>query len=128
MLCLLIKNIIKILSSLYSYLFNLPIAINYGLPLNATKWKIEIRHVLEYIRKKVCKISKYTKYKNFDKEIRYNDSLRGIIENNIKDLTSRKIIDWIDINDIFKRHINKKGNYANALLVLTSLEIHLNNG
>jgi hypothetical protein len=25
----------------------------------------------------------------------------------------------------FKRHINKKGNYAHALLVLTSLEIHL---
>jgi len=119
---------IKILSSLYPNLFNLPIANNYGLPINAPKWKIEIRHGLAYIRKKVCKISKYTKYNNFDKEIRYNDSLKRIIENNIKDLASRKIIDWIDINDIFKRHINKKGNYAKALLVLTSLEIHLKNG
>ena len=92
---------IKILSSLYPNLFNLPIANNYGLPLNAPKWKIDIRHGLEYIRRKLCKISKFTNYNNFDKEIWYNDSLKRIIENNIKDLAPRKIIDWIDINDIF---------------------------
>ena len=44
------------------------------------------------------------------------------------DLKSRKIIDWIDIDSIWDAQINYNANHADALLVLTSLEIHLKAG
>jgi len=119
---------IRMLSSLYPYLFSLPIANNYGLPLDSPKWKNELIHSINYLRKKLGMLSKYTKYTDFNKEIRYNGYLQNVVKTNINDLASRKIIDWIDIRDILANHINKKGNYANALLVLASLEIHLKNG
>jgi len=44
------------------------------------------------------------------------------------DLKERKIIDWIDIDNIWKRHINKESDHADALITLASLEIHLKAG
>jgi hypothetical protein len=38
------------------------------------------------------------------------------------------IIDWLDIEDMLKNYLSKKGNYADALIVLASLEIHLKSG
>ena len=43
-------------------------------------------------------------------------------------LKKRKIVDWIDIDEIWKRHINKTADHADALLTLASLEIHLKAG
>ena len=54
--------------------------------------------------------------------------LRKIIYESIMDLKQRKIVEWIDIDGIWKRHINKKANHADALLVLASLEIYLKAG
>jgi len=65
---------------------------------------------------------------NIVKELLNRSDLKNIIHENIMDLKQRKIIDWIDIDSIWDRHINKKANYADALLVLASLEIHLKAG
>lgn len=43
-------------------------------------------------------------------------------------LKSRNIIDWIGMGKILNNHLSKKGNYADALIVLTSLEVHLKSG
>ena len=47
---------------------------------------------------------------------------------NVMDLKSRNIIDWIDIELILKNHLSNKGDFADALIVLASLEIHLKSG
>ena len=43
----------------------------------------------------------------------------------VKSSTGGVIVDWIDISGIWKRHMDKQGNHADALLVLASLEIHM---
>ena len=67
-------------------------------------------------------------YLDFNYAIRNKRDLRKIIYESIMDLKHRKIVDWIDIDEIWKRHINKRANHADALLVLASLEIHLKAG
>lgn len=43
-------------------------------------------------------------------------------------LKQRDIITWIDIEKILNSHLTNKLNYADALIVLASLEIHLKSG
>lgn len=67
-------------------------------------------------------------YLDFNNKIKHKKDLYDVINNNIMDLKKRKIVDWIDIDSIWQRHISKKANHADALLVLASLEIHLKAG
>ena len=41
---------------------------------------------------------------------------------------NQEIIDWINIDNIWKRHINNDSDHADALITLASLEIHLKAG
>jgi len=67
-------------------------------------------------------------YVDFDFEIRNNNRLKTIIYNNVFDLKRREIIDWINFDKIWQAHINKTANHSDALITLTSLEIHLKAG
>lgn len=69
--------------------------------------------------------NKSLNYINFPYAIRNDKVLNKIIFDNIMDLKSRKIVDWIDIDHIWKTNLDKSKNLTNALLVLASLEIHL---
>lgn len=102
---------------------------NFGLPLGASKSIVLMKRVQGKILK-TLKLSsgKGINYLNFNKKIRSKQDLKEIITNNVMDLRSRDIIDWIDIEEILKNHLSNKGNYADALIVLASLEIHLKSG
>ena len=67
-------------------------------------------------------------YIDFNEGIRNRKDLNTIIYSSVMDLKERKIIDWIDIDNIWKRHINKESDHADALITLASLEIHLKAG
>lgn len=101
---------------------------NSGLPLKASSFEI-------YCNRAKNKMKRLTKGKNlninyidFDHGIRYRDDLNKLVYENVMDLKNRQLLDWVDINKLWKDHINKKGDYSDALIVLTSLEIHLKAG
>lgn len=117
----------------YPSLFSIPVKSNYGLCLNASDLQIFIKKIqnrLYSYSKKILPalIHPHTNYLDFNEGIRNRKDLNKVILENIEDLKSRKIVDWIDISLIYKNHMNRKGNYADALIVLASLEIHLKAG
>lgn len=67
-------------------------------------------------------------YLDFNEKIRTKQDLRKVITSNVIDLKDRDIIEWRNIEEILNNHLTNKGNYADALIVLASLEIHLKNG
>lgn len=67
-------------------------------------------------------------YLDFNEKIRTKKDLKDLICNNVVDLKQRDIVDWIDIEEILNNHLANKINYADALIVLASLEVHLKGG
>ena len=67
-------------------------------------------------------------YLDFNEKIRTKQDLRKVITSNVIDLKDRDIIEWRNVEEILNNHLTNKGNYADALIVLASLEIHLKNG
>ncbi len=67
-------------------------------------------------------------YIDFGKRFESDPGFRSLLHENINDLHERKIIDWIDIQSVWKDHANKRVDCIDALLILASLEIHLKAG
>ncbi len=112
-------------------LFKIPNKTTYGLPLNSNELFIQLKkNIIRgklLINNRIYKMFKnpFLNYIDFESEIRNREDLRNIVYSNIMDLKARKIIDWIDIEKVWSDYFNLKKRYANALLILTSLEIHL---
>jgi len=118
----------KILQSAFPAVFKLPIKSNYGLPACSNKFKTTARRIKNTIYKTIGCLDPTINYVDFDFEIRNNNRLKTIIYNNVFDLKRREIIDWINFDKIWQAHINKTANHSDALITLTSLEIHLKAG
>lgn len=102
---------------------------NYGLPLGASKNAVYTKRLID----KILRMTKMSKgkevnYIDFNDKIRTKKDLKDVISNNVIDLNQRGIIDWVNIKDILDNHLSNKGNYADALIVLASLEFHLKSG
>ena len=67
-------------------------------------------------------------YLDFDWCIRKRNDLKKIVYDNIMDLKARKLIDWVDLETLWKEHMEKRNNHAAALMILASVEIHLKAG
>ena len=123
----------KIFVKEFPYLFSLPNKTSQGLSLNPSvinKFSnILIKGVNSYKRRlSINYTDPNLNYIDFNHGIRHRKDLNTIIYSSIMDLKERKIIDWIDIDNIWKRHINKESDHADALITLASLEIHLKAG
>lgn len=71
----------------------------------------------------------HTNYMDFNEGIRKRKDLNKVVYDNILDLKNRKIVDLIiDVEKIYNDHMKRKRNHADALIVLSSLEIHLKAG
>lgn len=124
---------IEFLQREFRDLFLLPVKSNSGLPLDCNSLQLASRR----IQNKLFSIGKrifpsfahpHTNYMDFEEGIRRRKDLNYIIETTIRDLGNRKIVDWIDLENLYSNHMNRKGNHADALLVLASLELHLKAG
>jgi len=124
----------EILKSAYPELFSFPITNNLGLPLSAPWWSKSIRFGTRLIKDMVRKISPWqninwiypnTKYIDFNLALRDRQDIKTLVYENIQDLKSRKIVDWVDIDSIWQYHQTRNGNYADVLTLLASLEIYL---
>lgn len=119
----------KILLSTFPKQFKYKTKANSGLPLNASSFTILSNRVNNKLfRMMGISTGKNINYLDFNEQIRNKSDLQKVISSNILDLKSRRLIGWIDIESILKKHLARKANFADALIVLASLEIHLKNG
>ncbi len=119
----------KILLNSFPKEFSYKTKTNFGLPLGASKNAIFAKRVVDKLLR-MTKLSsgKGINYLDFNEKIRTKKDLRDVISTNVMDLKQRNIIEWIDIEEILNNHLSNKGNYADALIVLASLEVHLKSG
>lgn len=101
---------------------------NLGLPLRASPACHFFKKVENKIAHTMRLKSKSINYLDFNYHIRNKPDLRAIISANVMDLKKRDIVNWIDPEKILNIHLSGKANYADALIVLASLEIHLKTG
>lgn len=123
----------KMLLKSFPGLFTLPTKENLGLSLASSRFSVFGRRVFFRIEKEINKIKPVftdpsINYLDFNQALRERRDLFKVIYDNLMDLKQRKIVDWIDFEQILKRHMNKRANHADVLLVLASLEIHLKAG
>ena len=119
----------QMLINFFPNLFKYKTKHNHGLSLGANKIKIKVQKGLNFIKRKSSIFNDpYINYIDFNHGIRNRKDLNSIIYSSIMDLKERKIIDWINIDNIWKRHINKESDHADALITLASLEIHIKAG
>ena len=119
----------KILLHSFPKEFSYKTKTNFGLPLGASRNHIFLKRVQDKLLRTIG-LSKGVgiNYLDFNEKIKTKKDLRDIIRMNLMDLKQRNIIDWIDIEEILNNHLLNKGNFADALIVLVSLEIHLKSG
>lgn len=137
----------KILMKAYPNAFSLPTAENLGLPLNASKTARNMRRRLLRQRSRISstlpnKISKIVtqmsapllarlnlfrvlNYIDFDQALRKEGSFKSTIYQNLQDLVTRHIVDWFDIDVMWKEHQDSGANHGRALTLLAALELTL---
>ncbi len=124
------RLLIKIGQKAFPDLFALPTKMMYGAPLGSRPELALAKRVVNKARKAVRRYVPSVNYGPIlydDFEERYRDS-PGLIEiarRNLADLSARGIVDWLDLDAIWKRHQDRSGNFADALNALISLELVL---
>ncbi|RLB71826.1 MAG: hypothetical protein DRH03_05405 [Deltaproteobacteria bacterium] len=123
----------KILLEVYPRLFALPTKTNFGLPLQVPGWRLKTRKAALRLRAMARRflpdqpenISPMINYIDFNAALRRREDLKRVVYENIMDLKHRRIVDWVDIDNLWHQHQKGQGNYADALTLLASLEILL---
>ncbi|MBM7839413.1 hypothetical protein JOC54_002693 [Alkalihalobacillus xiaoxiensis] len=95
---------------------------NHGLSIKAKPIQVLSKRITN---KFFSNISQHTNYIDFNEAINKRDDLREIIYENVMDLKNRNIVNWVDIEGIWKAHNRKEAKNADALVILASLEIHI---
>ena len=129
----------KVIFKSFPELFSMPTTNNFGFPLNKNKNIKSIRRVYEKIRFNISDkipivipivgdifpVFKSTNYINFNHALRHRNNYKETVFDNIQNLKSRKLIDWLDFDLIWREHQNKIKNHGIALMLLSALEINL---
>lgn len=115
----------RILSETFPFEFSLKTKTNFGLPLSASKFEIFIKRAHSKMNRILIGKNVNINYLDFNNEIRENKVFNKTIYENLSDLENRKIVNWVDLNKIWQDHMNKNADYADAILVLCSLEIQM---
>ena len=131
------KNLYKkILNHMYPYEFALKSETRYGYTAQAPEILIKIKQ--KYVR--LLRILKYKypkfplptnpmiNYLDFNHAFRKNVWLKKMVYSNLCDLKKRYLINYIDIEIIWNLHQAYKGNFAEEIITLFTLEIYLKQG
>lgn len=62
-------------------------------------------------------------YNDFDERFRDSPDWIELARRNLTDLERRGIVEWIDVQGIWKRHASRFGNFGDAIAALVSLEL-----
>jgi len=121
-----------ILVHAFPRLFSLPTKTCFGLPLNAARWRINASRRLHQVKARSRRFgvnifgpSPMTNYIEFGTALRERLDLRTLTLECLSALEERHIVDWIDIDALWREHQTGRVDHSSALLLLASLEINL---
>ncbi len=135
----------KILIKKYPALFTLPSANFLGGKIDISNLEFFSRRALNKIYKtihaypyrrldsfrflapiwKTLRIFSRLNYIDYDRAIMFDDNFKSIIRESIADLRVRGIVDWLDLDKIYRDHIEGISNNGLELILLSTLEISL---
>ncbi len=123
----------QFLSRTFPGLFDLGTKANEGLPLGARKPRVLYRKVRRKLQGAMGThwtrgLDPMLNYLDFGPALRSRPDLRNLVSSSLADLEKRRVVDWIDLGSLWKRHLTGAVDHSDALIVLTSLEIHLKAG
>ena len=119
----------KILLNLYPEFFKLPTKNKLGYGLDVSEFKFFRTRLINKIRQKTYGNSKRKdlNYFDFNEFIREKSDVNRLVKDSLFQLEKSKRIDWLDIQKIYKSHMNKETNNGGIIQLLASLEINLRN-
>jgi hypothetical protein len=123
----------EILKAAYPHLFAMPVKNNFGLPLEASPASQGIRILSVRARGLVRRIAPNLAYSispglnyiDFARALRRRQDLQTTVRENLADFKRRGIVCGVDPESLWQRHQRGRHSYADALVLLTSLEILL---
>lgn len=122
-----------VLKHAWPELFKLPTKNDFGLPMSASKWRRSLaraqlragnvlRRSLRWSRLGPLRMLNYI---DMDEAIRRRTDVREVIGSNVSDLKRRAAADWLDPDEIWRRHQSRRADHGDALTVLAELELYL---
>ena len=126
----------EILRKAYPRLFSVPVKSNYGLPLGMPTYAIKAQRgflkAKSVARRLIPRIpwglEPQTNYIDFNQGLRERADLKELVYENLQNLQRRHVVNWLDLESLWNRHQRRQANYADALTLLTSLEIYIRAG
>jgi hypothetical protein len=123
----------RFLLTTYTELFEIPSKTYEGLPLSASSSRLLARKARRHARAAAnvlypCFADEGLNYIDFERRARSSAEFRELLRGSLSDLAGRGIVDWIDLEGLWKaRHFWRRRHLA-AIMLLASLEIHLKAG
>lgn len=117
-----------------SRFFLYPVTKNWGGSLNSSSTESFFRHTSHWIRTRAAPshhlwdrigIYRVLQYLDFNDAVRERDDFRSMVRENIQDLKRRQLIDWLELDRLWRDHQDKKCDIGMELMLLTALEISL---
>lgn len=127
------KLFIDSLCECYPAIFSLPAKTSFGAPLKAhqgIKALRRVRHKAHNVLRSRFKSINWpalpmTNFFDIDLVLRTRSDFAEIVLSELQDLMGRGCCDWIDIDDIWQRHMSRAGNHGDVIKILFSLEVNL---
>jgi asparagine synthetase B (glutamine-hydrolysing) len=123
----------KILQKAFPKFYSLKVTNNLGLPLNAYPYRRTLSKIVKKAKalgyrlypKLPFFLSPSTLLIDYNSAFREREDYKSIIHESLIDLKKREIIDWLDIERLWKEHQLRQVNHTGALTALASLEFYL---
>ena len=113
-------------------LFALPVKHNHGLPLGVRRWRVSLRRSASKARVAVTRVLRPAEpsshaeanHLDIDRALRLRRDLREVVRENLDALRSRKVLDWLDLEQIWSHHPSGRIEAGKALMLLNGLEVN----
>jgi len=126
----------RILAEAFPALSSLPTKNSFGLPLGASSARVLGRRIWHRTRRVLRRFAPgacggpdtMANYIDFGAALRGGSDLKRIVLASLRSLQRRRLVPWIDVDGIWERHQRGAANHADALMLLSSLELNLRIG
>ncbi|HEX6882607.1 MAG TPA: asparagine synthase C-terminal domain-containing protein [Planctomycetota bacterium] len=114
-------------------LMALPTKTCHGVPLSAPAWRLGLARQRRRVARRLRRLSPWApwgpapeaNYLAFDLELRRPSPARAVVQGCLARLAARRVVDWLDLDELWTRHQRRRANLADALVLLAELELNL---
>ena len=123
----------RILARAFPELMRLPEKESQGLPACASPRRIARRRTLSRVPSRIMRkagirrtrIDRRANYIDFNHALRARDDVQALTRDALTSLKRRGVIDWLDLEGLWQKHLDRRANIADALMLLTALDLYL---